>query len=586
MPSDRPDSTIGAVRNRDFDMLGEVIRRDGRRASNYSPASLFSKRIGPSIPNQWAGRRPLSEGEPGVAVEGTGRPFASEKGNNALAAFRTEHDSMGPMEVPVDAYYGAQTRRAELNFAISPLRMPRAFIRAMGLTKKAAAQVNMDLKLLDPKLGQAIIQASQEVAEGKLDDQFILDVFQTGSGTSTNMNTNEVVAGRANEILGQGKGGKSPVHPNDAVNMGQSSNDVIPTALHVATLERIQNHLLPALRHLHKVLDAKAKELDSVVKIGRTHLQDAVPIRLGQEFSGFASQIEHGIRRVDQVTPDLSELAIGGTAVGTGINTHAEFPERMAAQLSQDTGLSFRPASNHFEALANRDAAVEASGALRTVAISLSNIANNIRWLASGPRCGIGEIQIPELQPGSSIMPGKVNPVIPEAVLMVVAQVIGNDATISWANGVGSNFELNVMKPVIAYNLLQSIDLIASASMHLADRCVEAPSEVKVFGEVRGVQADEKRCQELIERSLAMCTALAPRIGYDAAAAIAKKAYATDRVVREVALELPGKSVEEVQSFLELNEGALSLLRQKGIPSKEEIEALLDPHHQTIRGIG
>ncbi len=503
-----------------------------------------------------------------------------------MANFRTEKDSMGPMEVPSDAYYGAQTRRAELNFAISPLRMPRAFIRAMGLIKKAAAHVNRDLGLLDRERGDAIVQAASEVAEGKLDDQFVVDIFQTGSGTSTNMNANEVVAGRANEILGKGRGGKSPVHPNDAVNMGQSSNDVIPTAIHVAALEGIQTQLLPVFRHLHQKLDAKAKQLDAVVKIGRTHLQDAVPIRLGQEFSGYASQVAHGISRLDRACDALGELAIGGTAVGTGINTHAEFPDRMADRLSTETGQKFRAADNHFEAMANRDAAVEVSGALKTVAVSLSNIANNIRWLASGPRCGVGEIQIPELQPGSSIMPGKVNPVIPEAVLMVGAQVVGNDATIAWANALGSNFELNVMMPVIAYNLLQSIALIAGAASHLADRCIEAADDVKVSGAIRGVEADKKRCQELIEWSLAMCTALAPRIGYDAAAAIAKKAYALGKVVREVALELPGKSAEQVQSFLGLDDASMAMLRDKGVPSKDEIGALLDPHSQTVRGTG
>jgi fumarate hydratase class II len=503
-----------------------------------------------------------------------------------LATFRTEKDSMGPMEVPDDAYYGAQTRRAELNFKISPLRMPRAFIRAMGLIKQAAARVNMDLGLLDREVGEAVVRAAGEVAEGQHDDQFVVDVFQTGSGTSTNMNTNEVVAGRANEILGKGRGGKSPVHPNDAVNMGQSSNDVIPTAIHVAALEAIRVRLVPALEHLRGELDAKARQFDSVVKIGRTHLQDAVPIRLGQELSGYASQVAHGLVRLERACDALGELAIGGTAVGTGINTHAEFPERMAAQLGASTGQEFRVAENFFEAMANRDAAVEASGALKTVAISLSNIANNVRWLASGPRCGIGEIKIPELQPGSSIMPGKVNPVIPEAVMMVGAQVVGNDATIAWANALGSNFELNVMMPVIAYNLLQSIDLLAGAASHLADRCVNTPAEVIVSGEVRGIEADEARCKELIEWSLAMCTALAPRIGYDAAAAIAKKAFAQGKVVREIALGLVGKAPAEVQSILGLDDASMALLREKGVPSATEIETLLDPHSQTVRGTG
>ena len=484
-----------------------------------------------------------------------------------MATTRTENDSMGSMEVPADAYYGAQTRRAELNFQISSLRLPRSFIRAMGLIKKAAAQVNMDLGLLSPDHGEPIIQAAQAVADGRHDDQFLVDVFQTGSGTSTNMNTNEVIAGLANEMLTGVRGGKSPIHPNDAVNMGQSSNDVIPTAIHVAALEGLRKRLGPALESLQQALDAKAKAFDSVVKIGRTHLQDAVPIRLGQEFSGYAAQVEQGLRRLKQAGEALADLAIGGTAVGTGINTHAEFPRRMAAQLAQETGLDFRPAANSFEAMHNRDAAVEVSGALKVVAISLSNLANNIRWLASGPRCGIGEIRIPELQPGRSIMPGKVNPVIPEAMMMAAAQVVGNDATIGWANALGSNFDLNVMMPVIAYNLLQSISLLANASRALEEKCIA------------GIEADVSRCNDLIERSLAMCTALAPRIGYDAAAAVAKKAYTSGRTVREVALELAGMTPAAASQIL----GAEL---KGGVPTAEEVARLLEPHGQTVRGTG
>jgi fumarate hydratase class II len=499
-------------------------------------------------------------------------------------ATRIEKDSMGEMEVSAEAYYGAQTRRAELNFQISPLRMPRAMIRAMGLIKKAAAQVNMDLGLLHPNSGELIVQAAQAVADGKHDDQFVVDIFQTGSGTSTNMNTNEVVAGIANEKLTGARGGKSPVHPNDDVNMGQSSNDVIPTAIHVAALEGIQKRLLPALKDLHDLLDERARAFDSIVKIGRTHLQDAVPIRLGQEFSGYASQVEHSQARLQRASDSLAELAIGGTAVGTGINTHAEFPQRMAAHLGQETGLPFRPAANSFEALANRDAAVEASGALKTVAVSLSNVANNVRWLASGPRCGIGEIRIPELQPGSSIMPGKVNPVIPEAVMMVAAQVVGNDATIAWANALGSNFDLNVMMPVIAYNLLQSIDLLTNAAHHLAHKCLDA-RELRYVKGVDQVQANPERCKESIERSLAMCTALAPHIGYDAAAALAKTAFATGRNVREVAMELAGKSAEEAAAILQ-NSVKAAVAFKANMPTKEEIEAILDPRGQTIRGTG
>ena len=500
-----------------------------------------------------------------------------------MATFRKEIDSMGEMDVPAEAYFGAQTGRAVRNFEISPLRMPRAFIRAMGLVKRSAAQVNMDLKLLNPELGGPIVQAAQEVADGRLDDQFVVDVFQTGSGTSTNMNTNEVIAGRANEILGKGRGGKSPVHPNDAVNMGQSSNDVIPTAIHVSAAEGIAKRLIPELTRLHAALEMKAHEFDGIVKIGRTHLQDAVPIRLGQEFSGYAQQAQNAASRLKDILPRLTELVIGGTAVGTGINTHSDFPARMTAQLSSATGLEFRPSANFFEAMANKDAAVETSGALKTVAISLSNIANNLRWLASGPRCGIGELKLPELQPGSSIMPGKVNPVIPEAVMMAAAQVVGNDATIAWSNALGSNFELNVMMPVIAYNLLQSIDLLTNATGHLVDKCVAVSPEVIVFGNVRGVEANPKRCEELIEWSLAMCTALAPRIGYDAAAAIAKKAFASGQVVRQVAMDLVGKTPEDAAVILGLD---IAALRLHGVPTAEEIDRLLEPHGQTIRGTG
>ena len=506
-----------------------------------------------------------------------------------MATTRTEKDSMGAMEVPLDAYYGAQTERARCNFQISSLRFPRAFIRAIGLVKKAAAQVNMDLNLLPTELGEAIVQAAQAVADGQHDDQFVLDVFQTGSGTSTNMNTNEVIAGIANEQFNPDvRGGKSPVHPNDAVNMGQSSNDVIPTAIHVAALEGIQKRLLPALEALAAALDERARAFDPVVKIGRTHLQDAVPIRLGQEFSGYAAQVAHGVRRLKGCAESLGELAIGGTALGTGINTHAEFSKRMTAKLGQDTGLEFRPAGNHFEAMANRDAAVETSGALKTVAISLSNIANNIRWLASGPRCGIGEVRIPELQPGSSIMPAKVNPVIPEAVMMVAAQVVGNDATIAWANALGSNFDLNVMMPVIAYNLLQSIEILTNAAQHLTEKCVDASRFLegqKVDGVLR-IEADEARCGEMIERSLAMCTALAPRIGYDNASAVAKKAYHDGVNVRAVAEGLVGKSAAEIEAVLGPPCSAKVLESKGGFPTLDEITRLLEPHGQTVRGTG
>jgi fumarate hydratase class II len=505
-----------------------------------------------------------------------------------MAATRTESDSMGNIEVPATVYYGAQTQRALENFQISDLRFPREFIRALGLIKKCAAQVNMDLGRLPPELAAPIIRAAQAVAEGSYDDQFVLDIFQTGSGTSTNMNANEVIAGIGNEQLAGRRGGKSPIHPNDAVNMGQSSNDVIPTAIHLAALERMQLHLIPALRNLRDRLSERARALDPVVKIARTHLQDAVPIRLGQEFSGYAAQLEQAMQRVEQGTRGLTELPIGGTAAGTGLNTHPEFAARMAAALGRETGLAVRPAANTFECMAQRDAAVEASGALKTVAISLSCIANNIRLLSSGPRCGIGEIRIPAIQPGSSIMPGKVNPVIPEAVMMVAAEVVGNDATIAWANALGSSFDLNVMMPVIAYNLLQSISLLIAAAEHLDAKCLDASQFFagKHVESVRQVDADLERCAQLVEKSLAMCTALAPRIGYDNAAAVAKTAYREGQTIREIALELAGRSPEDVAARLGKPASSSLLQARGGFPTREEIDRLLDPRGQTERGTG
>jgi fumarate hydratase class II len=437
---------------------------------------------------------------------------------------RIEKDSLGAKEIPADALYGIQTLRAVENFPVSGWRFPRSFIRALALIKKGAAQANMDRGALDRKIGGAILQAAGEAAEGRWDDQFPLDIFQTGSGTSTNMNANEVIAGRANELLGGRRGDKSPVHPNDHVNMGQSSNDVIPTALHVAGLESLAKDLVPALEVLREALEAKAEEFDGILKIGRTHLQDAVPMRLGQEFGGYASQVAHGVQRLNNCRAHLSELALGGTAVGTGLNADPDFIERVIQSLSAETGLPFVGAPSRFEALAARDAAVEASGALKTVAVSLMKIANDLRWLSSGPRCGLGEIELPSLQPGSSIMPGKVNPVIPEAVAMVAAQVIGADVAIT-VGGQSGNFELNVMKPMIAHNLLSSMGLLANAGRLLAEKCV------------KGIKANRETAEGFIEKSLAMCTALAPKIGYDKAAAIAKKAYATGKTVRQVARE-------------------------------------------------
>lgn len=452
--------------------------------------------------------------------------------------FREEKDTMGVVRVPVDAFYGAQTQRAVENFPISDLRLPPSFIHALALVKRFAAEVNRDLGLLDPERADAIEKAAAETAGGKYDDQFVIDVFQTGSGTSTNMNMNEVVAARANEILTGNRGGRSPVHPNDHVNLGQSSNDVIPSTIHIAALMRIENDLRPALEALRRALSEKAGAFSDVRKIGRTHLQDAVPMTLGNEFSGYARQIELALDRLSDLRKRLGELALGGTAVGSGINTHPEFAENVIKKLSAHLKLPFREASNHFQAQASQDTAVEASGVLKSLATGLVKISNDIRWLASGPRCGIGEITIPSLQPGSSIMPGKVNPVVPEAVLMVAVQVTGNDATIT-AAGQSGNFELNVMLPVIAYNLLQSVSLLAGAATVLTERCIV------------GIAADRERCAAYIEQSLALVTGLVPHIGYDRAAAIAKKAYETGRTVKSVALEeevLPRELLDDILS--------------------------------------
>jgi fumarate hydratase, class II len=436
---------------------------------------------------------------------------------------RMERDTMGELAVPADAYYGVQTARAIENFPISSLRMPRSVIRAMGMIKRASAAVNHSLGLLDKKHADAILEAATEVIEGRLDAEFPVDIFQTGSGTSTNMNTNEVISNRATELLGGVRGSKL-VHPNDHVNLGQSSNDVIPTAIHVAASETIHRQLLPALSRLQDALERKAREFDGIVKIGRTHLQDATPVRLGQEFGGYARQIELGIGRMKRAQAALSEVALGGTAVGTGLNCHPDFSSHVLTIISRETGCPFTEAANHFEAQSSQDSLVEASGALRTLAVSLMKIANDVRWLGSGPRCGLGEIHLPETQPGSSIMPGKVNPVIAESLTMVCAQVIGNDVTVT-IGGQAGNFELIVMLPVMAYNLLQSIELLATASNNFAAKCVE------------GITANEARCKSLIEQSLAMCTALAPEIGYEAAAKLAKEAYRSGKTVREVARE-------------------------------------------------
>jgi fumarate hydratase class II len=463
-------------------------------------------------------------------------PLAENNGNPAT---RAERDSMGEMLVPADAYYAAQTARAVENFPISDLRFGRRFIAALGQIKWAAAEVNFDLQFITAEQHKLTQQAATEVIDGKLDSQFVVDIFQTGSGTSTNMNCNEVIAGRANEIATGTRGGKSPVHPNDHVNMQQSSNDVIPTAIHLAASLAIKETLAPALMHLSRELNKQAVRFDEVVKIGRTHLQDATPIRLGQELSGYARQAELGVGRTKRAVDALQELPLGGTAVGTGINSHPEFARRAIATIVRRMGIRFVEASNHFEAQAAKDGIVEASGLLKTIAISLTKIANDIRWLASGPRCGIGEISVPATQPGSSIMPGKVNPVMSEMVLQVAAQVIGNDATIAWAAGFGSTFELNVMMPVMAYNLLQSIDLLANAARVFADRCVA------------GLGANVERCAELVEQSLAMCTSLAPIIGYDRAAEIAKECFKTGKTVRQIAVERKLLGAEELERALD-----------------------------------
>ena len=452
-------------------------------------------------------------------------------------AHRKERDSMGEVEVPRDALFGAQTRRALDNFPISDLRKPRRFVQAVGAIKLEAANANHELGLLDEEIRNGIVEAAEEVVDGELDKHFVLDVFQTGSGTSTNMNANEVISNRAIQIMGGELGSKSPVHPNDHVNMGQSSNDVIPTAIHLSALISIKEDLLPSLEKLQTALEEKASQFDDVVKTGRTHLQDATPIRLGQEFKGYAGQIQRGIQRVQKAREDLAEVALGGTAVGTGVNTHPEFASKVCERLSERFGVEIRETENHFQAQSAMDGAVFTSGALRTVAVSLMKIANDIRWLGAGPRANLAELALPEVQPGSSIMPGKVNPVIAESAMMVSAQVIGNDATIALA-GQGGNFELNTMLPLIAYNLLQSIEILGSAAANLAKQTVT------------GLEATE-RGPELVEKGLMLATALAPEVGYDKATDIAKEAFKTDKTIREVAREQTDLSEEELDEALD-----------------------------------
>ena len=449
---------------------------------------------------------------------------------------RIERDSMGPMEVPSEAYYGASTMRAVLNFPISRLRFSRSFIHALALIKGTAAEVNVELGLLNKSIGDSLARAAQEVAEGKFDQHFVLDIFQTGSGTSTNMNANEVIANRASELMG-GVPGSRKVHPNDHVNICQSSNDVIPTAIHLAALVQIKDSLIPALENLNNALSEKSREFWPLVKTGRTHLQDATPIRLGQEFKGYAGQVERGIRRLKHAQEELAEVALGGTAVGTGVNAHPEFAGRVCQALSTATGVEIRETENHFQAQNTLDAVVEASAVLRTVAVSLTKIANDIRWLGSGPRAGLGELALPEVQPGSSIMPGKVNPVIAESVIQAAAQVMGNDLAIL-QSGQGSYFELNMMMPVAAHNLLESIDLLASSADNFSNQCI------------KGLKATDTGPQ-MVERGLMLGTALAPALGYDKAAQIAKEAAASGSTIREMALERTELSAEDLDALLD-----------------------------------
>ena len=460
--------------------------------------------------------------------------------------YRTERDSLGEIQVPADAYWGAQTQRAVENFPISNVTFGGRFIRALGVVKKAAAEANRDLDLLEADKAKCIIEAADEVIAGEHDDQFPVDVFQTGSGTSSNMNANEVISNRATERYG-GEIGTREIHPNDHVNYGQSSNDVIPTAMHVASLEAVERDLLPALSALRDELEARETEFDDVVKTGRTHLQDATPVTLGQEFGGYRTQVEKGIERVRSTREHLSELALGGTATGTGLNTHSEFPTLAAEYISEETDIDFREADNHFEAQAAHDAMSEAHGALRTVAGSLNKIANDLRLLASGPRNGLGEIEQPENQPGSSIMPGKINPVVAEAVNQVHKQVVGNDAAVN-AGAAEGQIDLNLYKPVLAHNFLQSAQLLATSSEVFTDKFV------------RKLEANEQHCEERVEQSMALATALNPAIGYDRASEVAKAALKEGKSVREVAIE-------------------------KGYLSGEEADEVLDPRKMTERVI-
>ena len=454
-----------------------------------------------------------------------------------MKTFRIESDSFGELQVPEDKYYGAQSARSLLNFPIGIETMPQPLIKSLAIVKQSAAKVNMKLGILDKKIAKAIVKASQEVIDGKLDSNFPLSVWQTGSGTQSNMNMNEVISNRAIEILGGVVGSKSPVHPNDHCNMGQSSNDTFPTAMHIAAVEEIIHKLIPSLAHMFHQLDKKSKSFSHIVKIGRTHTQDATPITLGQEFSGYTAQVKNSITRVEAILPSLYQLAQGGTAVGTGINSIKGFDKKFAKVVAKKTKLPFVTAKNKFEALAAHDAIVEASGALNSIAVSLMKIANDIRFLASGPRCGIGEISLPENEPGSSIMPGKVNPTQSEALTMICAQVMGNHTTISIA-GSNGHFELNVFKPVMIYNLLQSIRLLTDGSQSFTDRCI------------KGIVANEDRINKLRDESLMLVTALNPHIGYDNSTKIAKKAHKDGSTLLEAALKLKLVTKKEFKKWV------------------------------------
>ncbi len=451
--------------------------------------------------------------------------------------YRTETDSLGEIKVPSDAYWGAQTQRAIENFPVSGMTLPPIFIHSLALIKHACASVNRELNLLDPRTADAIIRASEEIREDKFNDQFPVDVFQTGSGTSTNMNVNEVIAARANELITGNKASKAPAHPNDHVNMGQSSNDVIPTAIHVAASIQVKELLLPAMRILEQSIKDKQLKYATTVKTGRTHLMDAMPITLKQEISGWGAQIEYAIARIEGTLPRLSELAIGGTAVGTGVNTPPDFGARVAAMISKLTKIEFHEAQNHFEAQASQDAVVELSGQLKTYATALMKISNDLRWMNSGPLAGLAEIRLTELQPGSSIMPGKVNPVIPEAVRMVSAQVIGNDVVISISNAQGE-FQLNVMLPVIAHNIIQSIALLANASRLLAEKAIE------------GFEVNEDHIAERVHKNPIIATVLTPIIGYDKSVEVVKRALKENKTVKEVVVELKYLSAEQAEKVL------------------------------------